>query len=284
MSTIVALLCGPDRPGLVADVASWIRKRGGNILHADQHRDGQDEVFFQRLEWTPADPDAAYDASEAFRSFVTEEIGMEATVHRRGHRPRVVLMVSKTDHCLHELCLRFQASDLPGRLVGVISNHSRLEPEAHRYGLNFHHTPIDAQTKAKAEADQLSIIRNYGADLVVMARYMQILSNEFLQNVNCPVINIHHSFLPAFAGGKPYHQAWERGVKIIGATAHYATADLDDGPIIHQDVTRISHRHAPADLIRRGRDLEKLVLAHAVRLHLEHRILVYRNKTIVFDN
>lgn len=279
--TLVALLHGPDRPGLVARVAGWIFERGGNILHADQHRDREAGVFFQRVEWVPAAAFAASD-TEAFQAFATT-LGMEAQIASSLHRPRVALFVSKFDHCFHDLALRWKSGEYACDLRLVISNHRDLETVARGYGLPFHYLPVQSATKALDEQVQLTLLRDQGIELVVLARYMQILSADFLTGFGRPVINIHHSFLPAFAGGKPYHQAHERGVKLIGATAHYATPILDDGPIIQQDVARVTHRQSVEDLIRRGRDLEKLVLAQAVRWHLENRVLVYRNKTVVFD-
>lgn len=281
---VIALLHGPDAPGIVAHTANWIFQRGGNILHADQHRDNQQGIFFQRIEWTHDEAGSALtQQAEAFEIFARDELGMHVRLALSDYRPKVVLMVSKIDHCFHDAILRFVSGELPGELVGVISNHTTLQSATERYGLPFHHTPITGATKLEAEQTQSAIIRDYGADLVILARYMQILSDGLLGSMACPVINIHHSFLPAFAGGKPYHQAYERGVKLIGATAHYATADLDEGPIIAQDVKQISHRHTPNDLVRHGRDLEKSVFARAIRLHLEHRLLVYSNKTVVFD-
>lgn len=286
--TLVALLHGPDQPGLVARVAGWIFERGGNILHADQHRDREAGVFFQRVEWEPAEPGherAAKTASasaEGFRAFAAS-LGMEARLTSSAGRARVVVFVSKADHCFHDLALRWRAGEFAGELVAVISNHSDLAEAARGYGLPYHHIPVTAETKAVAEARQLQLLRELGADLVVLARYMQVLSGDFLEKLGRPVINIHHSFLPAFAGGRPYHQAHARGVKLIGATAHYATRDLDEGPIIHQDVTRVTHRHGVDDLVRLGRDLEKRVLAQAVRWHLDNRVLAYGNKTVVFD-
>ena len=194
-----------------------------------------------------------------------------------------MLFVSKADHCFHDLVLRWRAGDLAADIVGVVSNHYDLAPAAKGYGLPFHHVPVSAATKADAEARQLDILRENGAELAVLARYMQVLSPGFLEAFGAPVINIHHSFLPAFAGGRPYHQAHARGVKLIGATAHYATRDLDEGPIIHQDVVRVTHRHDVEDLVRLGRDLERVVLAQAVRWHLAGRVLAYGNKTVVFD-
>ncbi|MFH1497391.1 MAG: formyltetrahydrofolate deformylase [Verrucomicrobiota bacterium] len=284
-TTVVALLHGPDQPGLVARVSGWIFERGGNILHADQHRDMEAGVFFQRVEWVSAagpEADAVNAEVAAFAEFATG-LGMKARLATSARRPRVAVLVSKFDHCFHDLALRWQAGEFSGELVGVLSNHPDLAEAAAHYGLPYALVPVSAATKAEAEAKQLAVLREWGADLAVMARYMQVLSAEFLTAWDKPVINIHHSFLPAFAGGKPYHQAHARGVKLIGATAHYATAVLDDGPIIYQDVARVTHRHGVDDMIRMGRDLEKLVLAKAVRLHLESRVLAYGNKTVVFD-
>jgi formyltetrahydrofolate deformylase len=198
-------------------------------------------------------------------------------------RPRVAVFVSKSDHCFHDLILRWKAGDYGCDIVAIVSNHPDLGDVARGYGLPFFHIPVTAETKAAAEAKQLALMTELRTELVVLARYMQVLSADFLQKLGAPVINIHHSFLPAFAGGRPYHQAHARGVKLIGATAHYATPDLDEGPIIHQDVARVTHRHGVEDLVRRGRDLERQVLAQAVRWHLEGRVLVYGNKTVVFD-
>ncbi len=282
-TTLVALLHGPDQPGLVARVAGWIFERHGNILHADQHRDMEAGEFFQRIEWVPATgPQNAEAAAAELRGFAAS-LGMKAQVALSSHRARGAIFISKEDHCFHDLALRWQAGEFAGDFVCVISNHADLEQKVRHYGLPFHHVPISAATKPAAEARQLEILAAAGAEFVVLARYMQILSADFLTRYAKPVINIHHSFLPAFAGGRPYHQAHQRGVKLIGATAHYATATLDEGPIIQQDVVRVTHRYSVEDLVRKGRDLEKLVLAQALRWHLENRVLVYGNKTVVFD-
>ncbi|MCX6937764.1 MAG: formyltetrahydrofolate deformylase [Verrucomicrobia bacterium] len=280
-ATLVALLYGPDQPGLVARVSGWIFERGGNILHADQHRDMEAGVFFQRVEWVPPEGANVPAMAREFDAF-GRSLGMAAQVADRARRARVALFVSKFDHCFHDLLLRWKTGDYAADFVVVISNHPDLADAARGYGVPFHYIPVTAATKAEAEARQLSLLRELAVDLVIMARYMQVLSAEFLRAAP-PVINIHHSFLPAFAGGKPYHQAYERGVKLIGATAHYATAVLDDGPIIQQDVARVTHRHDVPDLVRMGRDLERLVLAQAVRVHLETRVLVYGKRTVVFD-
>jgi formyltetrahydrofolate deformylase len=279
--SLITLLHGPDRPGLVARVSGWIYERGGNILHADQHRDAEREVFFQRVEWRPRGGDGAAEA----RAFVTfaKRLGMSVQVARSSRRPKGAIFVSRADHCFHDLALRWRAGEFAGDFVCVISNHPDLAEAARHYGLPFHHVPVTPRAKTRAEARQLEILRSAGVEFAVLARYMQILSGRFLETFGRPVINIHHSFLPAFAGGRPYHQAHERGVKLIGATAHYVTAALDEGPIIQQDVARVTHRHSVDDLIRQGRDLEKLVLARAVRWHLENRVLVYGRKTVVFD-
>lgn len=288
--TLVALLHGPDQPGLVARVAGWIFARGGNILHADQHRDTEAGVFFQRIEWEPARGEISARGSEPpfagqaeFAQFARESLGMHVRLLSTADRPRVAVFVSKADHCFHDLVLRWKAGDFPCDIVAVVGNHPDLAAVAEGYGLRFIHVPVTAATKAEAEARQLVLLRELQVELVVLARYMQVLSADFLEKFGAPVINIHHSFLPAFAGGRPYHQAHARGVKLIGATAHYATRDLDEGPIIHQDVARVTHRHGVEDLVRKGRDLERSVLAQAVRWHLEGRVLVYGNKTVVFD-
>lgn len=280
-ATLTALLHGPDQPGLVARVAGWIFERGGNILHADQHRDMEAGIFFQRVEWVPAPGAHPRDGAD-FLSFA-QSLGMAARVHDSAQRARVAIFVSKADHCFHDLALRWRAGEFTAEIAAVISNHQDLAAAAQAYGLSFHHVAVNAAEKPAAEARQLVLLRELKVDLVILARYMQVLSADFLAKFAKPVINIHHSFLPAFAGGRPYHQAHERGVKLIGATAHYATAELDEGPIIHQDVARVTHRHGVEDLVRKGRDLEKTVLAQAVRWHLESRVLAYGRKTVVFD-
>ena len=279
---LIALLSGPDQKGLVAKVASWICEREGNIIHADQHRDQEEGVFFQRVEWAFEGNRSAKVEAAAFRDF-GDSIGMRTNVAIPGTKPKVALFVSKANHCFHDLVLRWKADDFPCNISLVISNHETLKSSAEWYGIPFEYVPVTKESKPEAEARQLSLMRSYDIDLVIMARYMQVLSAIFLDTWGKPVINIHHSFLPAFAGAKPYHQAHKKGVKLIGATAHYATAELDQGPIIHQAVAQITHRNSVQDLVRKGRDLEKMTLAQAVSWHLENRILVYENKTVVFD-
>ena len=278
---IVALLHGRDRAGIVARVSGWIYARGGNILHADQHRDRQEGIFFQRLEWIPAG-----DVSEEMRlfaEFAEKDLEMQATLSRSSHRPKIAVMVSKFEHCFGDMLLRCRSGEINCDISLVISNHEDLRGLSEMFGLPYHCIPVSKENKPEAEAKELDLIGKSGAELVVMARYMQILSPYFLDNCPAPVINIHHSFLPAFAGANPYNRAYERGVKLIGATAHYATKDLDEGPIIVQKVATVSHRDNVDDLKRKGRDLERESLAQAVRLHIESRILTYKNKTVIFD-
>jgi formyltetrahydrofolate deformylase len=281
--SVIALLHGPDQPGIVAKVATWIHQRGGNVLHADQHLDRQENVFFQRVEWEVSPSCEPRQESDDFVSFVGDELDMQVRIGLSTDRPKVAVMVSKADHCFHDLVLRVRAGEWNADFVGVISNHDDLQSVSESYGLPFYHLPMTAGNKQEVEGKQISWLQEQGVELVILARYMQILSPSFLEKVGCPVINIHHSFLPSFAGARPYHQAYQRGVKLIGATAHYVTEDLDEGPIIEQDVARVSHRHGPKDLIEKGRDLEKLVLSTAVRRHLQNRVLDYQNKTVVFD-
>ena len=282
--SIVALLHGPDRPGLVARVAGWIFEQGGNILHADQHRDAEENVFFQRVEWSqPGRAPEVPRIAASFRAMANLELGMNCQTTVSSERARVGMLVSRIPHCLQDLALRFRRGEMRGELVCVVSNHPELRNFCESMSVPFHHVEVRANPKAEVEETQLGIFKKHQVDLIVLARYMQILSGQFLTDAGVPIINIHHSFLPAFAGGRPYHQAYARGVKIIGATAHYVSAALDQGPIIAQDVVRISHRHTVEDLVRKGQDLEQAVFARAVRSHLEHRVLVYKNKTVVFD-
>ncbi len=278
---LVALLSGPDRRGIVAELSGWIYRHGGNIIHADQHRDREEGIFFQRIEWDGGSEDLHAEAS-AFETHAST-LGMRVRVALPDHDPVFAILVSRYPHCFHDLVQRWRTKEFQCRLACVISNHETVRSDCEHYGLPFHHVPVSVENRNEAESRQIEILRAVKPDFVVMARYMQVLSEDFLDRLGVPVINIHHSFLPAFVGGKPYHQAHSRGVKLIGATAHYATAVLDDGPIIHQDVVRVSHRHGVRDLIRKGRDLEKIVLSQAVAWQLEHRILVYGRKTVVFD-
>lgn len=277
------LISCPDQIGIVAAVASFIQERSGNIIHSDQHTDPDSGVFYMRVEWEMADATSAFcEVQQAF-SPLAERFDMQFELRFAHERKRVAIMVSKQDHCLWDLLLRHKSGELRMDVPVVLSNHPNLGPVAEAFGIPYRHIPVSAETKPQAEEHIQAALSELRVDLVVLARYMQILSSEFVQRWPNRIINIHHSFLPAFTGARPYHQAYERGVKIIGATSHYVTADLDEGPIIRQDVAQVSHRHTVGDMIRTGRDLEKVVLAHALRLHLADRVLVYGRKTVVFD-
>ncbi len=279
----ILLVSCPDRRGIVAALAQVLSGHGANILDADQHTDEEAGRFFQRIRFDTSQMHSDRNALLTGIQEVRERFDMDLRLAWEGERKRVAIMVSRYDHCLYDLLWRHEAGELPCDIPLVLSNHPDLETVAAKFGVPFHHVPVSKDTKAEAEERQLALLDECSADLVVLARYMQILTPAFLDRYSARVINIHHSFLPAFIGGKPYHRAYERGVKIVGATAHYATADLDEGPIIEQDVVRCSHRDRVPDLIRKGRDLEKVVLARAVRWHLEDRVLSYANKTVVFS-
>lgn len=277
------LVSCPDRRGIVATLAQVLYGYGANILDSSQHTDSAAEMFFQRIQFDLAELQTDRRTFERAVQEVAERFGMQYRLLYGDRKKRVALFVSKYDHCLYDLLLRHRAKELLCDIVLVVSNHPDLEHVAQSFGIPFEHSPKDAKNKVEQERRELELLERYEVDLVVLARYMQILGEEFVTKFENRVINIHHSFLPAFVGGKPYHQAHDRGVKLIGVTAHYATKTLDEGPIIEQDVVRCSHRDSVEDLIRKGRDLEKVVLARAVRWHLEDRVLVYRNKTVVFD-
>jgi len=281
--TATLLVCCPDRKGLVAALAQLLYGHGANILDADQHTDPVAGQFFQRIKFDLSELHTDRTSLETAISEVASRFSMTWRIADGIHRSRTAIFVSKYDHCLYDLLLRQRAGELSTDISMVISNHPDLEPVAKQFQLPFHHLPITKDTKRAQEDRAVELLRSANVDLVVLARYMQILTDDFLTTYEGQVINIHHSFLPAFMGSKPYHRAFERGVKLIGATAHYATAELDEGPIIEQDVVRCSHRDSVEDLVRKGRDLEKVVLARAVRWHLDDRILVYDNKTVVFS-
>ncbi|MGB5284095.1 MAG: formyltetrahydrofolate deformylase [Polyangiales bacterium] len=281
--TATLLVCCPDRKGLVAALAQLLYGHGANILDADQHTDPVAGQFFQRIKFDMSELHTDRQSLETAISEVAGRFSMSWRIADGKSRCKTAIFVSKYDHCLYDLLLRQRAGELSTDFALIISNHEDLHPIAEQFGVPFHHLPITKQTKRAQESEALGLLEAENVDLVVLARYMQILSDDFLTAYDGQVINIHHSFLPAFMGSKPYHRAFERGVKLIGATAHYATAELDEGPIIEQDVVRCSHRDSVQDLVRKGRDLEKVVLARAVRWHLDDRILVYDNKTVVFN-
>ena len=281
---LILLIHCPDRAGLVASVTSLIRKVQGNIVDLDQHVDAERGVFFMRVEWTPPhDPDVVVRFERDFQAEVAGIYDMHWRLEQVARRPRLAVFVSKYSHCLYDLLSRWQSGEWTADIPVIVSNHADLAHVARNFGVRFEHIPVSRDNKLEAEARQLTLLREERIDLVVLARYMQILSPDFIAAMPERVINIHHSFLPAFAGGQPYHAAFTRGVKVIGATSHYVTAELDAGPIIAQDVVTVSHKDSVADLIRKGRDLEKIVLARAVYAHLAYQILVYDNRTVVFE-
>jgi formyltetrahydrofolate deformylase len=281
-TTATLLVNCRDRTGLVAALSTFVFEHGGNILDADQHAERDSGEFFMRLVWDLAGFDLGHDAIHRELGELAGRFNLHWELTFSAHVPRVVVFASKASHCLYDLLLCQQIGDLGGNIVGVISNHASLEGVCQHFDVPFTVTPVDRNDKASAEKRQLELLDSLDVDVVVLARYMQILSPAFVERWPNRIINIHHSFLPAFAGARPYHQAKERGVKIIGATAHYVTAELDQGPIIEQNVRRVSHRDEVEDLMRAGRDLEREVLTRAVRLHLQRRVLVSGNRTIVF--
>lgn len=277
----VLLIDCPDRKGLVARVSGLLYERGANILHADQHRDQELGLFFMRVEWELNGFDL--DGFRAIFAPFASELGMTWNLTSSERPLRVALFCSQYLHCMADLLHRWRAGELVCEIPLIISNHREVEKLAAFYGVPFEFTPVKAETRPHAEMRQLKLLADHKIELVVLARYMQILSPQFVAQYPTAIINVHHSFLPAFTGARPYHAAHARGVKLIGATSHYVTEVLDDGPIIEQDVARISHRDQVEDLVARGRDLERMVLSRAVRWHLDRRILCYGNKTVVFD-
>lgn len=285
-ASAVLLIDCPDRRGLVARVSGLLYEHGANILHADQHRDEDLGLFFMRVEWALNGAEGEeFDLARFQRAFepMAHELEMRWALASSLQRPRVALFCSHYLHCVSDLLYRWKTGELACEIPVLVSNHREVEALAAFYQVPFECVPVTAATRAAAEARQLALLAEHKIDLIVLARYMQVLSPEFVRCYPNRIINVHHSFLPAFTGARPYHAAHGRGVKLIGATSHYVTEVLDDGPIIEQDVTRISHRDQVADLVARGRDLERIVLSRAVRWHLERRILSYGNKTIVFD-
>lgn len=281
--SVVILIHCKDRKGIVARVSGFIHDFGGNILDSDHHTDEETNDFLMRMEFATEGLQIPPDEISAAFAPIAKVFEMRYGVHHSSRRTRVGMLVSKQDHCLADLLQRHRRDELHIDVPVIISNHETCAEWAHLFKIPFVVFPVAKETKPQQEQQVIAALKSHGVELVVMARYMQILSADFLTQIGCPVINIHHSFLPAFIGANPYRQAYERGVKIIGATAHYATQDLDEGPIIEQDVIRVGHRDTVDDLVRKGRDLEEIVLARAVRRHIEHRVLVYGRKTVVFD-
>lgn len=282
-SAIILIHC-PDQPGLVAAVTDFINLNGGNIIELEQHVNRQENEFFMRIKWDVSEFLIPCDKIEDyFRTMYANRYRMTFRIYFDNYIPRMAVFVSKMSHCLFDILGRYTAGEWKVEIPLIISNHEDLRWVADRFGIEYHVLKINKDNKDKIESEQIALLNEKNIDFVVLARYMQILTDNFIEAYPNKIINIHHSFLPAFVGAKPYHAAYERGVKIIGATSHYVTPELDAGPIIEQDITRISHRDSIGDLVRKGKDLEKIVLSRAIKLHMERRVLVYKNKTILFS-
>jgi formyltetrahydrofolate deformylase len=282
-SYILNINC-PDQKGIIATVTNFIHQKSGNILYIDQYVDRENKLFFMRLEcefingvFTKEEFSAALDTS------IANQYNLAYDLYDRDYRPKMALFVSKYDHCLYDILARHQSKELAVDIPFILSNHKDLESISKRFDLPFYHVPVTKDTKEEAEARQLKILRQHQVECIVLARYMQIISPKLIAEYANKIINIHHSFLPAFPGAKPYHSAYERGVKIIGATSHYVTEELDAGPIIEQNITQVSHLHSIEDFIAKGRDLERIVLSKAIQLHVNRKVLVYQNKTVIFS-
>jgi len=280
--TATLLISCPDQRGLVAKFANFIYANGGNITHADQHTDFEAGLFLNRIEWQLKGFNLPKDLIAPAFNAIAQPLNAKWELHFSDTLPRIAIWVSRQDHCLLDLIWRHRAKEFHAEIPLIMSNHPDLQAVVKQFGIDYHYIPITKENKQEQEIKQLELLHEYKIDLVVLAKYMQIVSADFIAKFP-QIINIHHSFLPAFVGANPYHRAFERGVKIIGATAHYATPELDAGPIIEQDVVRVSHRDEVNDLIRKGKYLERIVLARAVRLHLQNRVLVYGNRTVVFE-
>ena len=281
--TAILLIDCPDRKGLVAAIANFLLAQNANILHADQHQDNELGLFFMRIEFTLDQPEFNETGLRDAFAKLAAPLNMHWQLEYADRKPKVALFVSQYMHCVADLLQRYQSGELRCEIPLIIGNHEDARALAGFYGIPFHCIDVTKANKAQAEAQQIALLEEHGVDLIVLARYMQILSPEFCRRYPRRIINVHHSFLPAFVGARPYHAAFARGVKLIGSTSHYVTEVLDDGPIIEQDVTRISHTDELDDLVQKGRDLERLVLSRAVRWHLERRILSYANKTVIFS-
>lgn len=283
MPNAILLIHCPDRKGIVAEVTRFLLSYDGNIVEIEQHVEDQWKHFFMRVEWQLEDFEIPRDKiGGEFQKIIADSFDMQWQLYFSDQQSRMAIFVTKLTHCLYDILQRVESAEWDVEVPLIFSNHERLRPIAEKYGIPYHVFEITKQNKAVQEARQLTLLKEHGIDFLVLARYMQILSDDFVSHYEDQIINIHHSFLPAFIGAKPYHQAYNRGVKVIGATSHYVSADLDAGPIIAQDVEHVSHRDQVRDLVRKGRDLEKTVLSRAIWMHLNHRILSYRNKTILF--
>ncbi|MFV0540588.1 MAG: formyltetrahydrofolate deformylase [Aestuariibaculum sp.] len=284
MNKIIILIHCKDQPNIIASVTRFIAKNQGNIVYIDQHVDREQNIFFMRLESEFFDENFSSEIFKThFKSSLADVFKMKWRIYASEHTPKMALFVSKYDHCLYDLLGRYNSGELNLEIPFIISNHLDLKPIADSFLIPFYHIPVTKTTKNEAEEKQLCLLLENQVDFIVLARYMQIVSEKLITRYTNKIINIHHSFLPAFVGAKPYHSAYKRGVKIIGATSHYVTEELDAGPIIEQDVTRVTHTHSIKDLISKGRDLEKIVLANAIKLHADRKVMVYNNKTVIFS-
>ncbi|RKD91234.1 formyltetrahydrofolate deformylase [Mangrovibacterium diazotrophicum] len=283
-NTAILLIHCPDKQGILATVTEFLNKNNGNIIYLDQYVDRVEKIFYMRVEWELEGFDIPADKiEEYFDTLIASKLEMDYSIHFSKQIPRMAIFVSKMSHCLFDILSRYTAGEWDVEIPMIISNHMDLESVAKRFDIDFHYIPVTSENKAEQEAKEIELLKQHEVDFIVLARYMQVLSADFVDQFPNKIINIHHSFLPAFAGAKPYHAAHQRGVKIIGATSHYVTSELDGGPIIEQDVTRCSHIDTVPRLVRKGRDLEKIVLSHAVFKHIQRKILVYKNKTVVFN-
>ncbi|GAB4512422.1 MAG: formyltetrahydrofolate deformylase [Allomuricauda sp.] len=282
MKLTILIHC-PDQSGIIRSVTTFVHQQQGNVVYLDQHVDKQAGVFFMRLKSEFEQEIDLTQFKEDFGRELATRFQMEWDAYTDGYKPKMAIFVSKYNHCLYDLLSRYNSGELAVEVPFILSNHKDLEYVAHQFDIPYFHVPVTKENKAEAEDKQLELLAEYGADFIVLARYMQIVSPKVIDVFPQKIINIHHSFLPAFAGAKPYHAAFERGVKIIGATSHYVTEDLDEGPIIEQDVTAVSHTHSVKDFIAKGRDLERIVLSRAVQLHVARKTMVYNNKTVIFS-
>jgi len=283
-NTAILLIHCPDKQGILATVTEFLNKNQGNIIYLDQHVDREEHIFYMRVEWELENFSIPHDKiGEYFDTLIANPLNMIWRLYFSTHIPNMALFVSRMPHCLFDILARYTAGEWDVKIPLIISNHEKLKPVANRFDIEFHHFPVTTENKNQQEQKELELLKKHNIDFVVLARYMQILSGDFIKQYPNKIINIHHSFLPAFAGAKPYHAAHDRGVKIIGATSHYVTTELDAGPIIEQGVTRCSHVDTVQNLIRKGRDLEKIILSQAVYKHLQRKILVYKNRTVVFN-
>lgn len=284
MKKLTILINCNDQSGIIATVTNFIANNNGNIVYIDQHVDREQDIFFMRLEGEFETNNFDIDTfKNNFKTNLAEQFKMKWRIYEANNKPKMALFVSKYDHCLYDILGRYNSGELDLEIPFIVSNHNTLRPIADSFNIPFYHIPVTKATKAEAEDAQLKLCKTFDIDFIVLARYMQIVSSKIINQYPNKVINIHHSFLPAFVGAKPYHSAYKRGVKIIGTTSHYVTEELDAGPIIEQDVTRVSHTHAIEDLIAKGRDLEKIVLANAIKLHLKRKVMVFNNKTVIFS-